>query len=347
MKIGNIEFNNPIILAPMESVTDLPFRVICRRMGADLVVTEFIASDALVREVQKSFEKMQFVEEERPIAVQIFGGNRDAMVESAKIVEDSGADILDINMGCWVKKVVNHNAGAAMLKDTEKMAEMAEAVVNAVSMPVTVKTRLGWDKNSIVIEKAATLLEQAGIAALTVHCRTRQDGMTGEADWNWLPKVKEKINIPVFLNGDILSPEDVQKAFLMTGCDGAMIARGAIGNPFIFSQTKKFLKDGFYASVTPEMRINVCLEHLDLTIQYKGLERGLHEFRKHYSGYFKGLNNCSKIRQILVTLENYEGIKSTLFNYLDFLLNHQESQNQLNEDFDVVENPPRLDLMTA
>ena len=215
-KIGDIEIGNGIFLAPMEDVCDLPFRVVCKRLGADIVYTEFIASEGIIRESRTSKRKMIVAEEERPVAVQIFGGDIEAMVESAKIVEDAGADILDINFGCWVKKVVQREAGAAFLKKPDEMAELTYQVQNAVKIPVTVKTRLGWDKENIVIESVAKKIEQAGAKALAVHCRTRDMGMTGQADWAWIPKIKEVLNIPLILNGDVVEPDDVLRAFQTT-----------------------------------------------------------------------------------------------------------------------------------
>lgn len=304
----------------MEGVTDLPFRIICKRLGADIVYTEFIASEALIRDSKKSFQKMEIVDEERPVSVQIFGSNVESMIQSAKIIEDSGADIVDINYGCWVKKVVNNDAGAAFLKDPERMAEFTRAVAEAVKIPVTVKTRLGWDSDSIVIEKVAELIEQAGAKALAVHCRTRNMGMHGHADWSWIPKVKEKIKIPVILNGDVRIPEEAKKAFDTTNCDAIMIGRAAVGNPFIFRDIKEFLKTGNKSKSSVKERIDVCLEHLQLSIKYKGFPRGLFEFRKHYSGYLKGLYFGSNIRQELVLMESYEEIENKLLSFYDFLV---------------------------
>ena len=320
MKIGKIEIEHGLVLAPMESITDLPFRLICKRMGAELVYTEFIASEALIRNVEQSKRKMNFLDEERPVAVQIFGSKNESMCDSAKMAEDSGADIVDINFGCWVKKVVNNNAGAAFLKTPGKMADMVNAVVNSVSIPVTAKTRLGWDDNSIVIVDTAQMLEQAGVSALAVHCRTRAMGMTGKADWNWIPKIKEKIKIPVILNGDVNTPKDCKRAFETSGCDAVMVARAAIGNPFIFKSMKDYLTTGNLTLVTVREKIETCLGHLRFSMEYKGDRKGILEFRKNYSGYLKGLYNSSHIRQKLVLMETYNEIEIALNEYHDFLL---------------------------
>ncbi len=319
MEIGKIKIPRGIVLAPMEGVTDLPFRLICKRMGADLLYTEFIASEALIRDSEKSFDKMKVLDEERPIAVQIFGANRDSMIESAKIVENSGADILDINFGCWVKKVVNNNAGAAFLKNPERMAEVTKAVAESVSIPVTIKTRLGWDGDSIVIEEVAEKVEEAGAKAIAVHCRTRSQAMRGVADWSWIPKVKGKIKIPVILNGDVKKPEDAKKAFETTGCDAVMIGRAAVGYPFIFREVKRLLEGKEPEPPSVRERIDVCLEHLDLSIKHRGFPRGLYEFRKHYSGYLKGLHSASKVRQELVLMDDYDEIKAKLEDYYEYL----------------------------
>ncbi len=324
MIIDNINIGKGIILAPMEGVTDLPFRILCKRMGADLVYTEFIASDAIVRNAEKSMKKMEFVDDEKPVAVQIFGANPDAMAESAKIIEASGADIVDINFGCWVKKVVNNNAGAAFLKEPQRMQQMVKTVVNSVKIPVTAKTRLGWDSNSINIVEVAQMLEDSGVKAIAVHCRTRSQGMGSQADWSWIAKVKAKINIPVILNGDVITPKDVKKAFDTTGCDGIMIGRAAIGNPFLFRHIDQYLSTGIEEVITAKERIDTCIEHLELNIKYKGDKRGLIEFRKHYSGYLKGLHSSSEIRQKLLQLEEFDIIKETLNEYYNFLVERDE-----------------------
>lgn len=328
MKIGYLKFEKPLILAPMEGVTDLPFRIICRKMGADLVYSEFIAAEALFRDSVKSRKKMIIAKDEHPVAIQIFGANVEPMVESAKMVEDSGADILDINFGCWVKKVVNNEAGAAFLKNLARMAEMTEAVASAVDIPVTVKTRLGWTSDWIVIEEAAKLVEQAGAKAIAVHCRTREQGMQGSADWSWISKVKAAVDIPVILNGDVRTSAEIRKAFDETGCNGVMIGRAAIGNPFIFKYGREFLKSG----VEPPQadfreKIDLCLEHLQLNIISKGFPRGLYEFRKHYSGYLKGYFGASQVRQQLVVTETYDEIADALYKYKDYLEEREKNEN--------------------
>ncbi|MFP4528765.1 MAG: tRNA dihydrouridine synthase DusB [Candidatus Kapaibacterium sp.] len=322
MKIGDkINIERGLLLAPMEGITDLPFRIICRRLGADIVYSEFIASEALIRDAEKSKRKMEVVDSERPVAVQIFGSDPEVMARSAQMVEAAGADILDINFGCWVKKVVNNLAGAALLKDLDAMARITEACANAVSIPVTVKTRLGWDKQSIVIEDAARRIESAGARALAVHCRTRDMAMRGEADWSWIPRIKGAVSIPVILNGDVRTPEDAGRAFAETGCDAVMIGRAAVGNPFLFKKARRYLETGEVPPpVTVRERIEVCLEHLRLTIEYKGFPRGMYEFRKHYSGYLRGLYDASAIRRKLVEMEDLAEIERTLGDYYEYLV---------------------------
>jgi nifR3 family TIM-barrel protein len=323
--IKNIKY--PLILAPMEGVTDFPFRSICRKLGADIVVTEFISSEALIRNVQSSFSKLQIHDSERPVGVQIFGSKVESMVESAKIVEDSGADFLDINFGCWVKKVVNNDAGASFMKDPDRMAEMTNAIVNSVKIPVTVKTRLGWTRDNINILDTSKKCEDAGAQMITIHCRTRDMGMSGKAEWSWINEVKNILSIPVILNGDIIEPEDTWRAFESTTCDGVMIGRAAISNPFLFRQSKELMLNGKVSSVfSVSERIQLCKEHLELSIDYKGIKRGIIEFRKYYSGYFKGLYNGAKIRQKLFSFDNKEDIFLELDSFLHFLEDYYSNQ---------------------
>lgn len=322
-KIDNIEIKNGIFLAPMEGITDLPFRIICRRFGADIVYTEFVASEALIRDVEKSKIKIRVIDKERPVAVQIFGSDPYVMSEAAKIVEQAGADIIDINYGCWVKKVVSHNAGAALLKNIPLMNAITQAVVKAVKIPVTVKTRLGWDKNSIIINEVARMQEESGAKAIAVHCRTREMGMGGKADWSFIPEIKKNISIPLILNGDITSPETAHAALEINGADAIMIGRAVLGNPFIFRDAKKYIETGQLPE-KPNIneRFDVLLEHLKMNIEDKGLPRGLVEFRKHFSGYLKGLHNASHYRQILVQMNDMQEVFELLEQYREYLNNY-------------------------
>lgn len=323
-KIGKINIDKAILLAPMEDVTDISFRLICKELGADVVYTEFVNSEGLVRQSEKTHKKLEIVEEERPVGIQIYGANIESMVGGAKIAEAENPDLIDINAGCWVKNVVGHGAGSALLKDPPYMQKMVKEIINSVSHPVSVKTRLGWDNNSIQILEVAKRLEDVGVQALTVHCRTRKMGHKGKAQWDWIPKIKEVVSIPVVLNGNVLSAYDVKKAFDETGADGVMIARGAIGNPWIFKEAKELLTNGFISStITEETKINTCLQHLKLAIKVKGERRAVIEHRKFYTGYLKGLHNVSKVRQALMQETEYNPVEKILLNYLDELLNYK------------------------
>ena len=316
----NIKIKNAILLAPMEGITDLPFRLLCKELGADIVYTEFVASEALIRDVQKSFNKMLIDKKERPVAIQIFGSNPKVMAEAAKIAEEEGADIVDINYGCWVKKVVNNNAGAALMKNPELMAEITNECSASVKIPVTIKTRLGWDKKSINIFEIAKLQEKAGAKAITVHCRTRDMKITGKADWTFIPKIKKEISIPLVLNGDISSPQVALEAIKTEGADAIMIGRAAVGNPFIFSEAKYLFENGEeMPPATIQKRIDVCIKHLENCIEYKG-QQGLYEFRKHYSGYLRGMFGATNVRQKLVVSEEINDIKKILSDYYDYLV---------------------------
>ena len=321
-KIGKINIDKAILLAPMEDVTDVSFRLICKELGADVVYTEFVNSEGLIRKSEKTHKKLEIVEEERPVGIQIYGANIESMVGGAKIAEAENPDLIDINAGCWVKNVVGHGAGSALLKDPPYMQKMVKEIIDSVSLPVSVKTRLGWDDNSIQILEVAKRLEDVGVKALTVHCRTRKMGHKGEAYWEWIPKIKEVVSIPIVLNGNVLSAYDVKKAFDETGADGIMIARGAIGNPWIFKEAKELLTNGFISStITEDTKINTCLQHLKLAIKVKGERRAVIEHRKFYSGYLKGLHNVSRVRQALMQEKEYSPVEKILLNYLDELLN--------------------------
>lgn len=316
MKIGSIDIDTPLCLAPMEDVTELPFRLICKRLGADIVYTEFTASEGIIREAPRIMEKIQINEEERPVGIQIFGWRPEAMAGAAQAVEKLNPDFIDINCGCWVKNHVNRHEGAGLLRDLPLFEEIVKATVKATKLPVTVKTRLGWDEQSIVITDVAKMVEAAGAQALSVHCRTRAQAHSGFADWSWLEKIKKIIHIPLIGNGDITTPEDVQ-VMLETGCDAVMIGRGAIANPWIFKQAKHFLKTGAHLpEPTPQEKIRMCIEHLKLNVQFKGEKYGVMTFRKHYTGYLKGLPNNTDLRRDLMPYTTLDPVIERLQKYL-------------------------------
>ncbi len=317
MKIGSIDINKPLCLAPMEDVTDLPFRLICKRLGADIVYTEFTSSEGIIRDIPRVMEKIRIAEEERPVAIQIFGGRPEAMAGAAEAIEKLEPDFIDINCGCWVKNHVARNEGAGLLRDLPLFEKIVKATVKATQLPVTVKTRLGWDEQGIVILDAAKMVEAAGAKALTLHCRTRSQAHSGLADWSWLEKIKKVISIPVIGNGDITCPEDVQ-AMLETGCDGVMIGRGAIANPWIFKQTKHYLESGEHMpDPSIEEKIQICIEHLKLNVRHKGEKYGVQTFRKHYVGYLKGLPNIAPVRSELMQYTTLEQVIERLQRYLN------------------------------
>ena len=316
VKIGNIELTEfPLLLAPMEDVSDPPFRYVCKKNGADLMYTEFISSEGLIRDAIKSKKKLDIYEYERPIGIQIFGGDEDAMALSAKIVEATGPDFLDINFGCPVKKVVCKGAGAGVLKDIDLMIRLTKAVVNSTHLPVTVKTRLGWDDDHINILEVALKLQDAGIKALTIHGRTRMQMYKGEARWEPIAAVKSHpdMEIPVFGNGDIDSPEKALAYKTRYKVDGLMIGRAAIGYPWIFNEIKHFEKTGTHLD-PPSIneRIRVCKLHLEKSIEWKGEKLGLLEMRNHYGPYFKGIPDFKAFRTQLVTSLNYFHILDVL-----------------------------------
>jgi len=328
-KVGKIEIEKALLLAPMEDISNLAFRKLCKELGADVVYTEFVNSNGLIRNNLKTQKKLQITDEERPVGIQIYGEAIEPMKESAKISEMESPDIIDINAGCWVKKVANRGAGAGLLKDPPYMQKMVEEIVKQVSVPVTVKTRIGWDEDSILILDVAKRMEDAGAQALTVHCRTRKQGHSGEADWSWIPRIKNVVNIPVVLNGGIFTAEDVKQAFDETGADAVMIARGAINHPWIFKEAKELLFDGNISTViTPELRITTALKHLKYELEIKEVRRAVIPFRKFYSGYLKGLYGASKIRQELYKYEEYEPIEEILLNYLDKLKKYEETSKE-------------------
>lgn len=315
MKIGNVEVTKGLLLAPMEDVTDPPFRRVAKRLGVDIVYTEFISSEGLIRDARKSLQKLTLYEDERPVSIQIFGAREEAMAESARIAEEAGPDFIDINCGCWVKNVVARNAGAGLLRDLPGMRSVVKSVVDNTKLPVTVKTRLGWDRSSIVITEAARMLEDVGIQALAIHCRTRDQGHEGTASWEYIEQVKKAISIPVILNGDVKTPEDVKRAF-ETGADAVMIGRAAIANPWIFREAKHYMATGEHmAPPTLDERLEIALAHLAMSIEYKGDRYGVLEFRKYWGGYLHGMPLASAVRRDLVTLMEPDSIHARVERY--------------------------------
>jgi tRNA-dihydrouridine synthase B len=311
----------PLLLAPMEDVSDPPFRAVCKANGADLMYSEFISSEGLIRDAWKSKKKLDFDEEERPFGIQIFGGDEEAMAMSARICETVMPDLVDINFGCPVKKVVTKGAGAGVLKDVDLMVRLTEAVVKSTRLPVTVKTRLGWDDQSKNIEEVAERLQDVGIKALSIHGRTRAQMYKGEADWTLIAKVKNnpRIHIPIFGNGDIDSPQKALEYKNKYGVDGIMIGRAAIGYPWIFREIKSFLKDGtLLPPPTLEERIWVCKTHLMRSVEWKGPVVGINEMRRHYTNYLKGLPGIKEFRYKLVTLTTPEAVCEVLEEIADY-----------------------------
>lgn len=323
MKIGNIDLGEkPVLLAPMEDVTDASFRIVCKKFGADMVYTEFIPSDGLIRDAAKAIAKMKTSDDEAPIAIQIYGNDPDAMVEAAKMADNAdqiagghGCDIIDINFGCPVNKIAGRGAGSGMMREPDKMVMITERIVKAVSKPVTVKTRLGWDENSKIIVPLAERLQDAGIAALTIHGRTRCQMYKGEADWTLIGQVKEnpRMHIPIIGNGDINSPQKAGEAFGKYGVDGIMVGRASFGHPWIFREIKHYLTTG---EILPSMSVNdrVALAkwHLSLSTGLKGPVTGVLEMRRHLSCYFKGLPDFKETRVKLVTAPTADEVMALL-----------------------------------
>lgn len=309
----------PLFLAPMEDVSDSPFRQICREKGADIVYTEFISSEALIRDSDVALHKMSYTERERPLGIQIFGGREEAMEGAAKVAEANNPDLVDINFGCPVYKVVNKGAGAACLKDLDMMERMAGTVVDAVSTkPVTVKTRLGWDESTIKIQEVALMLQKLGVKALTVHARTRAQKYKGDAQWDWLKKLKNTpgLEIPIIGNGDVTTPELAKQMFDETGVDGVMIGRGAIGNPWIFEQTRHYLETGeLLPEPTLKERLVLTANQLRKSVEHQGERYGVIIMKKHYGQYLKGIRNGKKLRLELMKYDTMDPILEILLNY--------------------------------
>ncbi len=326
--IGDIKLTEfPLLLAPMEDVSDPPFRALCKKHGADVMYTEFISSEGLIRDAAKSVQKLDIFEYERPVGIQIFGSEIESMKKATEVCDSANPDIIDINYGCPVKKVAGKGAGAGILQDIPKMVSLTKEIVKSTSLPVTVKTRLGWDDNSKYIVEVAERLQDVGIKAISIHGRTRAQMYKGEADWSLIADVKNnsRMKIPVFGNGDITSPQKALEYKNRFGVDGLMIGRASIGNPWFFNQVKSYINDGIILDPpTLKEKLDAVQEHLNFSIKWKGERLGILEMRRHYSNYFKGIPDFKRFRTQLVTLEK----KEDLFNVLNsieeqFIIQHQ------------------------
>ena len=327
IKIGDIELPDfPLLLAPMEDVSDPPFRALCKEQGADVVYTEFISSEGLIRDAAKSTMKLDIYEKERPVGIQIFGANLDSMLKSVEIVEKSNPDIIDINFGCPVKKVVSKGAGAGILKDIDLMVSLTEAMVKHTKLPITVKTRLGWDHDSIRIVEVAERLQDVGCKSIAIHGRTRAQMYKGDADWAPIADVKNnpRMHIPVFGNGDISSPEKAKEMRDIYGLDGAMIGRATIGYPWFFKEVKHYFETGEHLSPpTIAERVEVARRHLQMSIDWKGDRLGVVETRRHYTNYFKGIPHFKEYRMKMVTSDAAADVFAAFDEVLDIFGDHQ------------------------
>jgi nifR3 family TIM-barrel protein len=327
VKIGDIELSDfPLLLAPMEDVSDPPFRALCKEQGADVVYTEFVSSEGLIRNAAKSIMKLDIYEKERPVGIQIFGANLESMLQTIDIVEKSNPDIIDINFGCPVKKVVSKGAGAGILKDVCLMEQLTAEMVKRTNLPITVKTRLGWDYDSIKIVEVAERLQDVGCKAIAIHGRTRTQMYKGEADWKWIAEVKNnpRMHIPVFGNGDVDTPEKAMEMRDKYGLDGAMIGRASIGNPWVFKQVKHYFKTGEHLeSILLEERVNAARRHLQMAIDWKGESLGVFETRRHYTNYFKGIPNFKEYRTKMVTSDNAKDVFETFDEVLEVFSDYQ------------------------
>jgi nifR3 family TIM-barrel protein len=305
-----------LVLAPMEDVSNLAFRLLCKRHGADLVLTEFVAAEALVRDSQRSLDKCRVLDQERPVGIQIFGGRVEGLVGAARVAAALGPDFLDLNFGCPVFKVICRDAGAAVLKDLGLMERIVAAIRETIELPLTVKLRLGWDEASIVVVEAARLLERLGVSAIAIHARTREQQYSGVADWEWIRRVKQEVGIPVIGNGDVRTPADAARLLLQTGADGVMVGRAAIGAPWIFGHIRHYLQTGaLLPEPGPEQRLTLIREHLDLALAHDPPHRALPLLRRHYSGYLHGLPGARELRAQLCAAESEDEIEELLEDY--------------------------------
>lgn len=327
IKIGNIELGEfPLLLAPMEDVSDPPFRAVCKENGSDLMYTEFISSEGLIRDAAKSVQKLDVFEYERPVGIQIFGNEISSMREASAIAEAAGPDILDINYGCPVNKVACKGAGAGILLDIDKMVAMTSEIVKAVKIPVTVKTRLGWDEKTIRIVEVVERLQDVGIQAISIHARTRKQMYKGQADWSYFHEIKNnpRIHIPIFGNGDVDSPEKALEVRHQFNVDGIMIGRASIGYPWIFNEIKHYMATGTKLP-PPDLneRIRVTKRHLDFSVKWKGEKVGILEMRRHYTNYFRGMPHFKSYRADMVTADTYEEVTEILNQVADAYADYQ------------------------
>ncbi|MCK4412467.1 MAG: tRNA dihydrouridine synthase DusB [Candidatus Eisenbacteria sp.] len=313
MALPGLDGDHPLVLAPLEDITDGPFRRLARRHGADLVFSEFVSAEGLVHGAAKSFAKLRILPAEHPIAIQVFGSRIDSVVAAARLAQQAEPEIVDLNFGCPARKVAGKGGGAGLLRTPDLLEEMARAVVAAVDLPVTAKVRLGWDMGTINVLDVAARLERAGVAAITVHARTRCQRFRGTADWSWIARVKRAVSLPVIGNGDVREPADAERMFRETGCDAVMIGRGAMGNPWIFARTRHYLRTG--VSPPPPSyaeRVAVMLVHLREAAEEKGERRAVIEMRKHYRGYLKHLPGAARLRAALMTPESIAAVVRVL-----------------------------------
>ena len=317
LRIGDLSLGTGLLLAPMEDVSEPPFRLVCRQLGADMVYTEFVNAEGLLREdphgPRRSSRKLDFADQERPIGIQIYGASELSMEQATRIATEREPDLIDINCGCWVSNVALRGAGAGLLRDLPQMRQVVRRVIGATHLPVTVKTRLGWDAASIQIVEVAQMLQDEGVQALALHCRTRAQGHKGEVDYSWIGRVKAAVQIPVILNGDIISPQSASAAFRETGCDGVMIGRAAIRHPWLFREIRHHLETGeLLDAPTHRERAELCLHHLRLSVEHAGQRYGIISMRRHFAGYFRSRRGAARLRAQLCGFKELEPLEARL-----------------------------------